>query len=1743
MPTDIRYIKNGEALNEDVIARPMEDIEANLTEIFKAGIPKWFSGTTYEANSYARVGDDIYVAKRQNLNKSPLNNPNDWVLHEGNRQATASDRGTVTISDSTTSNSAVTAASSKAAKTLQDDVNTRAYKATKINTGDGLNGGGNLGSNRTFSVDSSVLRDYHLQTDDYDGTDGRILTVGAFGLGSHTKYIGNASVTNNSIETGFYGYDTANGSSGGPSTVARGSLIHQRRASGGGETQIIMTEVVSNNNQRGLWIRYRTTGEWSDWEKHFHTGNMGAGSGLDADTVDGLQASQFTRSDVDDVIMGKILFGGDGRLNNQTASIALALGDSDTGFRWNSDGDIDIMANSQVVANVTRDAFNVAKPLHQNGHQVWHYGNMGAGSNMDADKLDGQHGSYYAPINSPSFTGTPDLNDGKARTIGFDNIEAATIAAKVDGTVSFDSSQGLIIRREQVIGDATGAGVYTVLDKSNIAGGANIALTGNTKNEGGTVPLTISVVQGSGSGLDADKLDGQEGSFYRNAGNLNAGTIPRGRLPYATSTADGAVQFATSGEDTAGISANVASTPAGVRAAYEQYGLGSAGVSVSDPNGITTSGFYKIWNSASGVVNMPKSQYWTILHHDFDQNAATQMAISLGGELAFRKRSSNTWARWNTAWTDTNMGSGSGLDADKLDGLQASQFLRSDTDDRIQQSAGGVRFIGSNNRMYLQALDGSGSNGEFWFTGLNAQQAKAIELRGQSVTINGNNVWHTGNMGSGSGLDADKLDGFQSTQFLRSDTNDIFSGTLTGQGMNLGGAAIQSGSGASLQVKGFMRTGTIYLHDTNSPDASSDSTPLERDNGNLRWGNSLVWTSTNDGAGSGLDADKLDGYQASDFSRYKIVQDNGLAKPVAGDWNNYTETGFYTSSNTTNQSPFKEHVWQYTAVFPHTNSSWSYQLAKGFGKQDGLSYRSRENDTWDTTWHQIWDDQHMGSGSGLDADLLDGQHGSFYRNAGNLNAGTINSARLSGTYNINITGNAGKVDNLEASQFLRSDTGNDVVRFNNKEGGNFTGDGDLCFDHSDGHFVYRTSGTGSNYDGAGAYSMMTAADVVAGANINISGGKGADGSPVTFSVQQGSGSGLDADKLDGQSSGFYRNAGNLNAGTVPVARMTGKYNIDISGNADTSSQAVNADKLDGIHGSQFVRSDVNDVVKGKILFAGDGQYNNQSASIALALGDADTGFSWIGDGNFEITANSTSVVDITKVHFDALKPLKQNGHQVWHYGNMGSGSGLDADTLRGFYPSDVVQSETLARRDSSGDIRARLFRSEYSVDNDQPNYFMTQKKLGTSDNYLRPSSASSVRAAVMDPYYIRNDRGGETVKGDFHVNGGKFYWGSNRQHNLMDNDGAGNVGVQFNMDKDKMTADGGAIEFEGSTDNSSNPSWNIKVSTGGQAEGDTVNWAHELKGVADGSFTWDDHEIWHAGNDGSGSGLDADKLDGLQASQFLRTDANDTKTGFLKFTDQGVDSGIMFSTGNDGAGIRFNNPNGNDGEMEFWSGDDRQEDFVFRQYTQSNAGASGKGVSAELLRIGNGDVKYRGYRMIHGGMADVNLSNINDLTESQLFGFGHDSTGAYSRGSYDAHGIHIDGNGQKTQIASAGTSDLRFRSDDGSGWDDWHEIAFKPSKETLLWSGRSDRGNKALSQSWKNFDWLKVILANDGFDWANTCWMRVSEMIEAGDIVDEPNYGFGEGTTQWIVRTDGNGNTFVVARENCAIARIWGVNE
>lgn len=60
-----------------------------------------------------------------------------------------------------------------------------------------------------------------------------------------------------------------------------------------------------------------------------------------------------------------------------------------------------------------------------------------------------------------------------------------------------------------------------------------------------------------------------------------------------------------------------------------------------------------------------------------------------------------------------------------------------------------------------------------------------------------------------------------------------------------------------------------------------------------------------------------------------------------------------------------------------------------------------------------------GSGSGLDADLLNGQEGAYYLNASNINAGTIDDARLPDTITSSVTGNAATATKLATARTIR----------------------------------------------------------------------------------------------------------------------------------------------------------------------------------------------------------------------------------------------------------------------------------------------------------------------------------------------------------------------------------------------------------------------------------------------------------------------------------------------------------------------------------------------------------------------------------------------------------------------------------------------------------------------------------------------------------------------------------------------------
>ncbi len=342
----------------------------------------------------------------------------------------------------------------------------------------------------------------------------------------------------------------------------------------------------------------------------------------------------------------------------------------------------------------------------------------------------------------------------------------------------------------------------------------------------------------------------------------------------------------------------------------------------------------------------------------------------------------------------------------------------------------------------------------------------------------------------------------------------------------------------------------------------------------------------------------------------------------------------------------------------------------------------------------------------------------------------------------------------------------------------------------------------------------------------------------------GSGSGLDADLLDGNGGYYYRNAGNLNAGTLHPSRLSGSYDISISGSAAS---------LGGVPAGSYLRSDANDTAHSPITFnrglnvGGNGlgdsviQFNDDNSNTWRSLFWDDSANDW------RVEDNSGSI------------------RKLWHEGNDGAGSGLDADRLDGLQATSFLRSD-------ANDVFTGLLTGQRNSDE--------QLRLGQNVN--------------RNPYV-------------------SFY-----------NQGARRGWLQALSDRMRLAVDATTDRY--------------------------------LDLLSNGTLLWGGNKVWHEGNDGAGSGLDADRLDGLQASSFLRRNADSSTTGLIT-TSRRANEQL---------------------HLGYESGGDRSPSIVFfdghstrRSRIQSldnrirmiNEGG------AELSLWGAGDARVNGSRIRHTGIA------------------------------------------------------------------------------------------------------------------------------------------------------------------------------
>ena len=79
------------------------------------------------------------------------------------------------------------------------------------------------------------------------------------------------------------------------------------------------------------------------------------------------------------------------------------------------------------------------------------------------------------------------------------------------------------------------------------------------------------------------------------------------------------------------------------------------------------------------------------------------------------------------------------------------------------------------------------------------------------------------------------------------------------------------------------------------------------------------------------------------IQQHQLTKPSGIALDAAGDWNNYTDMGFYKGDNLAN-APSGGSSWKYVQVFKH-NDNWVVQVAYDFFSQV-MAFRSKINGSW-----------------------------------------------------------------------------------------------------------------------------------------------------------------------------------------------------------------------------------------------------------------------------------------------------------------------------------------------------------------------------------------------------------------------------------------------------------------------------------------------------------------------------------------------------------------------------------------------------------------------------------------------------------------------------------------------------------------------------------------------------------------------------------------------------------------------------
>lgn len=526
------------------------------------------------------------------------------------------------------------------------------------------------------------------------------------------------------------------------------------------------------------------------------------GKAADSNLLDGINSTSFLRSDANDETNSGIKTWFGGALDSGSSARIQINGFQRTGNIYlHSGGNApDNVRNSDYLNNISGD-LHWNKNAVGNG-KIWTSLNDGSGSGLDADLLDGQHASAFQPAGTyNTIIGTDsDINTSGSTII--DNIYVT------DGVITSMGTRTITIGDLGYTG-ATNANNYVhpsyAGDDINVDTGA---LTGATVVSDIDFNITTDTL---GHVTDANGVVSTRNLTAADIGAAPASHNHDDRY-YTESESDsrfvnvtGDTMTGTLTIDTGGNSSN----------ALVIKGTAPTISFLDDDNGADD--FY---------IHVNSNNFYVLVNRDANDLVGTGWEsphpLRLEGDtntgylFDYRMFADNYHPnadKWTTARTLSLTGDVSG--SVSWDGSANASITTVVANNSHTHTWATINGETANSVNGWGGLRHQTNNGYIDFGPANTSHAHIYTDRpnfyfNKQLLVNNNIVWNAGNDGAGSGLDADLLDGVQGSSYLRSDTSDTFTGTLTMSGsINFG----SSNGNINLSRGGFI---TFYENGNSS---------------------------------------------------------------------------------------------------------------------------------------------------------------------------------------------------------------------------------------------------------------------------------------------------------------------------------------------------------------------------------------------------------------------------------------------------------------------------------------------------------------------------------------------------------------------------------------------------------------------------------------------------------------------------------------------------------------------------------------------------------------------------------------------------------------------------------------------------------------------------------------------------------------------------------------------------------------